>query len=286
MLVRVRDFGAVHRAQFPESTRGGQAFAAVAAAVTQLREHSASKMSTAGEGRTAKNVARQALLDKLEAVGRTARAIGGDIPGFEDPFRLPRQRQTDQTLLTAGRVFVHDAEGAKQEFVAHGMPPDFPADVTALVDRFEESITRRETLRGTQAAAQAGTAAALLAGLAAVRKLDVIVANQLGSDPVALGQWERARRVVHQRSRGSRAAAHTAAAAGPAAPSLEPVATAPAAAAAPAAEGPEASGSGANGAPVMGVTGNGDGPMPAAVPVREAAVPASPALPVPLKVAS
>src|SRR5689334_23190167 len=84
MLVRVRDFGTAHEDIFPSSTLGGQAFAAVAAAVTELSQQSATQLSARGstrEGLTTKSVARAALRDDLDAIIRTARAIALDVPG-------------------------------------------------------------------------------------------------------------------------------------------------------------------------------------------------------------
>ena len=90
MLVRVRDFGTAHPHLFPPSTLGDQAFATVAAVVTQLSEHAATQLSgrgTAREGTTSKAVAREALREDLDAIIRTARAVALDMPGTDDKFR-------------------------------------------------------------------------------------------------------------------------------------------------------------------------------------------------------
>jgi hypothetical protein len=193
MFVRVLEFGETHRDLFPESTVGRQAFAAVATAVTQLSGHAVSKMSMLGEGRHAKTIARTALVGRLEAMARTARVVQ-DAPGFDDRFRLPA-RLTDQTVLTAGRVFVHDAEACTAPFLAHGMPATFLADLNELVEKFEQAVRGREAARGGQAAARAGIAAAWASGFAAVCTLDVVVANLFHADPVMLAVWARDRRV-------------------------------------------------------------------------------------------
>ena len=71
MLVRVREFGDVHRDLFPESSRAGQTFGQVAAAVAQLSGHAVSKMLTAQEGKSTKAIAREALIDQLDKMHRT-----------------------------------------------------------------------------------------------------------------------------------------------------------------------------------------------------------------------
>ena len=202
MLVRVRDFGEAHKARFPESSVGGPALAAVGAAVTQLSEHAVSKMSARREGTTSKAMARAALKERLEMIGRTARGIAAEVPGFADPFRLPKL-PSDQTLLTAGRVFLHEAEPLKTPFIAHGVAPAFLEELRDLVERFEQAIRGRQAGKSSQTAARAGIEAALTAGLAALRKLDVIVKNQFHGDVVALAVWRRDRR-LEQRSRPAR----------------------------------------------------------------------------------
>jgi len=220
MFVRVRDFGKAHQDLFPESTPGGQAFAAVAAAATHLSAHAVSKMSSSREGQRAKIKAREALLDRLETIGRTARAIAEVTPGFDDPFRLPR-RHSDEALLMAGRVFVQDAEACRSQFIGHRLPETFVADLAKLVEAFEQAIQECEAGRRARAVAQAGIAEAVLSGLAAVRQLDVIVANELADNHALLAGWERDRRIVYPTRLKSVATS-------PAATTVAPAATLPA----------------------------------------------------------
>lgn len=203
MLVRVRQFGEAHRDLFPESTLARQTFATVAATVAALSGHAVSKMSTRGEGRGAKAAAREALVARLEAMVRTARVIGDEAPGIHDYFRLPA-RLTDHAVLTAGRVFAHKAEEFAGQFIAHGIPATFLADLNDLMEKFEQAISVHEAGRSGQAVARAGIAASLSAGFAAVSRLDVIVANQLHADPVTLAVWDCDRRVGYPKKRPRR----------------------------------------------------------------------------------
>ena len=207
MLVRVSGFGSKHRERFPDGSVGGQAFAGVDDAVAKLKTHAVSKMSSLREGSRAKAAARRALVDQLTVIGRTARSIAADSPGFDDSFRLPRT-MTDESLLTAGRVFAHDAEAARDPLVAHGLAPTFIAELQAVVDGFEEAVRAREASANARIAAQTHIEEALLAGLAAVRKLDVLVANHFAKDPATLAVWARDRRVDYssrKRSTGATA---------------------------------------------------------------------------------
>ena len=225
MLARVRDFGNTHRDLFPESSPGGQQFAAVAEAVKQLSEQAMSNTAAAREGPNTKAKGRRALIDRLEAISRTARVIAEGTPGLEDKFHLP-DPQTDEALLTAGRVFAREAAGFKSQFVGHGMPETFLANLDDLVVTFEKGTRHRDAGRNQQTAAKATIGAALASGMAAVQRLDVIVANCLHDDPVTMAMWERERRVGYPRVK-SAAPAPTVAPAASAADSAAASALAP-----------------------------------------------------------
>ena len=136
-----------------------------------------------------------------------------DKPDVAERFRMPKARN-DQALLTAGRLFVRESEAVEAEFLAHGMPSTFRADLNTAVQRFEHALHDRDAGRAGQTAAQAGISAALESGTAAVESLDVIIANRLRGDAVTRAVWERERRVKYPKS-----------AANVAAPTPAPVAT-------------------------------------------------------------
>ena len=205
MLVRVRDFGDAHGELFPESSLAGDMFETVGTAVKQLSEQAVSKMSSKRGGLRTRTRARDVLLDRLQALSRTAGAIGANTAGLEDKFELP-DAPSDQALLTAARLFGRDAEAFKSQFIAHGMPQTFIAGLAQLVERFEEAIRGREAERDEHTAARASIEMALASGLAAVKTLDVLVANRLLDDAVTMAVWKRDRRVVYPwRTKGAAA---------------------------------------------------------------------------------
>jgi hypothetical protein len=230
MLVRVRDFGLAHGDLFPESSHAREQFATVAAAVTQLGTNAVSRMSAGRKGKSSKALAREALFDRLEDFGRTARAIAQNTPGLEDKFHLP-EPQTDQALITAGRLFAQDAGPFTAQFVGHAMPATFIADLIALVDRFEQAIHERETGKDDRTAARTSIEEALASGTNAALRLDAIVANHLKGDPVTMSVWRRDRRIGYpnrSRKHGKATKRAEAAAAAPAPAPTKPVAIAPA----------------------------------------------------------
>ena len=196
MLVRVRHFGDAHSDRFPASSLAREQFAIVGAAAQELSTHAVSKLRAKREGVSPKVMAHDALLDRVETIGRTARAIARRTPGLEDKFEVP-DPPSDQALLTAARAFAHDAEAFKAQFLAHSLPDTFIADLNELIDKFEQTIRDREAGKDGHTAAGARIKGALTSGMGAVAALDVIVANQLHDDPVTMAVWRRDRKVIY-----------------------------------------------------------------------------------------
>ena len=199
MLVRVRDFGRARGDRFPKSTRGGEAFATVDAAVNSLNQHAATEFSSrrgARGGASTETAAYRALVEMVEAMSRTGRAVALDTPGAEARFRVTKA-QGRRGIMNAARAFARDAEPLASQFIAHGMPEDFVAQLKAKIAGFEQVLHEREARRELNASSRASMNAALESGLAAVQRLDAIVGNVLGDDAAAMASWAVARRIEH-----------------------------------------------------------------------------------------
>ena len=205
MLTRVRDFGVNFGHLLPESTLARQALATIDEAVGHVP--SLDQVGTSASVAAArKTTARSALVDLLVKVEQTARVLAVDNPGLKPRFTLPASL-SDRRLLSIARQFASDAAAQAAEFVAHGMPATFVVDLEQRIATFEATLQQRGASREEQVAAGARIAALLAAALAAVRTLDVIVANHLASDPVTQAVWKRDRRVAYpNRSRRAVAA--------------------------------------------------------------------------------
>ena len=229
MFVRVRDFGETYASLFPAASLAQEQFAAVGAAVKALAGHAVTKMSVARVGKSPKAAARLALIERLETLALTGRAMAQNKPELADRFRVPHP-QPDQALITAGRLFAQDAEALKAEFLAHAMPETFIADLTKAVGDFEAAIQDRQNGKAASAGVRASIKTAITAGMAAVTRLDAIVTNHLGRNPQTMAVWRRERRVAATRRRTA-AAANNATAGSPSAPTV--MAAAPASSTSP-----------------------------------------------------
>jgi hypothetical protein len=196
MLARVGAFGAAHAEHFPAGSMGSQLFATVLTCVTDAARHEAAQESGRGEARgatTSVHAARRALRKQLEAIRRTARALALDAPAFERRFRLPRGN-SDGRLLLAGRLFARLARKRSSDFIAHGLPSTFLADLSTAIGRFEDAAHDRAQNRRARISAATDLKRSLDAGFVAVRRLDAVVINLLEDSPRVIAAWETARR--------------------------------------------------------------------------------------------
>ncbi len=201
MLLRVSTFLETYRHLFPPDSVGGQAHATIVSATATLSAESMAKMSNRQDAIVEPTViARLALRRQVQTISRCAREIARTTPGFDTAFRMP-ETKTDLALLTAGRLFMQEAEKSKDRFFAYKLPPDFMTKLSAAVDQFAELLSSRETGLDGHIRARVGIDATLAAAMDAVHTLDVMVANQFASDPSTLAVWERDRKVVYPRRR-------------------------------------------------------------------------------------
>ncbi len=197
MVTRVRDFGAEETASFPATTLGGELFAQVGAAATELAAHVARRISgstDARQGTASKAVAREALRAKLEMIRRTARSMSVTMGGLDQKFRIPRN-MSDQELLGTAQSFSLDAAPLKADLIRFALPANFLTELDAQIAAFESAVNSQHAGRGRQVSATAGIDDALERALAAVRQLDAIVRNTFHDDPQRLAAWESARHI-------------------------------------------------------------------------------------------
>ena len=198
MLLRLRDFGQTNKELFA-SPVAQEAFASVSSAIDELTATDLIKMSASVAARAdRKLMARRSLSELLVKVNqfvRVLRARGQKAP----PFLLPAVR-SDQDLLTTARQFVRDAAPFDAEFSAHGVGP---AVIAAAATALEMAVRDRGLKQADRTAASTRIHDLLVAAFLDVRRLDLIVDNELADDNNPLRQvWKQARRV--QRARGPR----------------------------------------------------------------------------------
>lgn len=226
MLVRVRDFGAAHAEQFPESSPGGGKFAQVSAAVAAIEDHMKNRVLGFAGTRGVSETPRKAVFRYMRTLAHAARQIARKRRS-QAPFVLPRKRRLKVEVTTA-RAFLEAAGKRQAEFVAMGLPHTFLADFRSLVDELDGEVNGRlngKTLRGQ---ARLGITAELRRGMHLVGDLDVIVDVVARGDDVVSETWRIARRVEGQRSAESTSSSEVEKADPPATPVVDGDVDAPA----------------------------------------------------------
>jgi hypothetical protein len=208
MLARVSAFGSTHADQFPAGSMGSRLFEIIRICVADAERHDAAEETMHREARGAvasMAAARRELRKRLDAIRRTAKALALDAPAFHRRFPRPRGN-SDGRLLLAARVFAQRARKRAHDFIDHGLPATFLADLSAAISRLEDAAHGRAASRRARTSAAAGLKSSLDAGFVAVRRLDAVVPNLL-EDPRTLAFWRAARR----EQRSSRRSRHEAA---------------------------------------------------------------------------
>lgn len=195
MFLRVRDFGQAHRELFPESSTGGQAFAKVGDAAARIDAFATSKLLVVTDGHEELAVARAAIVDRMRIVARTARGTRKSDSAAGRRFRMP-SRTSYVALLAAARSFISEAGECRAELDELGLPATCLPELRQAIDDLEAALTARRAGRAGTAAAHAGLKAAFADGTRAVRTLDIVVPNTVGSDAVLMAKWHRDRRVI------------------------------------------------------------------------------------------
>ena len=194
MFLRVQKFGDDFESRIPAESVGRQAFGRVRAALRAMSTHTVARQRIRGEAIAGKAQTRADLFDLMVLVRRTAAAMAVKRLGPDYRFDLTR-RTGAEVLLTQGRSFVEHAEPFAADFIAHGMPSTFIADLRAAIAAFEAAKQRRASGVSKAASATIGFKEALADGLAAVRELDAIIGNVFRMDATVLAYWKHERRI-------------------------------------------------------------------------------------------
>ena len=142
---------------------------------------------------------RAAITEQLTTIAKTSQLVARTVPVATDAFQLPT-RQSDAALLTAAHAFIQESQPRADSFAALGLPATFVTELSALVDRYEQTIRGRRDGESRRDGAKAGLRTAIAKGLDAARALDIIVGNTLKHDPAransytfmgyTIGRWE------------------------------------------------------------------------------------------------
>ena len=197
MLRSVRLHGQPRAAAFPANSRGGELYASVNTSISNIEKYSGEQAEHERNFREAskrKDVAEDSLRDLMVSMNRTARSMSRTMPGAEEKFRLPPNRD-GVMWLAAARAFVAEAEPLADEFVRRNTAPDFIDDLKARILAVVQADDNQEKAESARIGATANLAAAIQQGLADVREMDAIVRNTFAGNEAELAAWASASHV-------------------------------------------------------------------------------------------
>ena len=194
MWRKLKTFGLDYMSRFAKGSPAATTFAKLSTLVDALNQDAAAHISNLREGRDQQVAARDGLVLCLDAIARMAQVIDRTIPGFAERFVIARPKNTPRVLATA-YAFLKDAEPVAAQFIAHGLPDTFLADLKAALDTFERAIESRHTGKMARAAANAATRQTRQQMRTLVGQLDVIIRYQFADDQAMQGAWTRARQL-------------------------------------------------------------------------------------------
>jgi hypothetical protein len=140
----------------------------------------------------AKTAAKANLRSQLLSVTELSRALETDA------VKMPHS-VTEQSLINAGRAVAGAAESLKKDFVAHGLSPEFGAEIAEATSQLERAALEHNKAKELRTAAIRQWNAAVKPLMKALRRLDALVHNALKDEPGALAAYEVARAVAKTR---------------------------------------------------------------------------------------
>ncbi|MFL6333653.1 MAG: hypothetical protein ACJ754_10125 [Pyrinomonadaceae bacterium] len=197
MLKSVRLHGQPRSAAFPANSRGGELYVSLNTGIGNIERLSGEQAEHERNFREAsklKDGAEDSLQELMVSMNRTARSMSRRMPGVEEKFRLPPNRD-GVMWLAAARAFVAEAEPLADEFARRNTAPDFIDDLRARILAVQQADDAQQKAESARIESTADLAAAIQKGLADVRELDAIVRNTYAGNEGELAAWESASHV-------------------------------------------------------------------------------------------
>lgn len=187
---------------FPADSLGGTLFADLGATVIEIESLAStqgSSISASRQGTESKTLAREVLIEEMEAIGLIAGGLALETPGLENKFR-PSRNLSDTDLLTLARSFLSDATPLAADFIRHGTAKDFPKDLTDAIGALAQAVTEREHNREHHVSATASFDPLLAQGMKQLKHLNTVVRTVYRHNEAMLAAWTSASH-IHRPSR-------------------------------------------------------------------------------------
>jgi hypothetical protein len=148
------------------------------------------------KGETAKQRQLRVKLRRLqmEPISLIARRNLRNTPEFAS-LRMPKPSVNGPALLASARGLADAAVIHQETLVAHGLPSNFIAVLTAAIAKLEESLREREKNRTQRIGATKGLDLEEKHGRTVLSVLDALMDQALSDNPPLLRSWQGARHI-------------------------------------------------------------------------------------------
>ena len=140
----------------------------------------------------ARDTAREALVELMVRISRSATGMSATIPGVEDKFRVP-WNSGDSVLLNSAHAFAENAAPLVHEFVSYEMTPTFVDDLSVKIADFEKAFSDHTASRTSHVATSKQINDAMQRALSILAQLDPIIENKVDGNLGLMAQWDNVR---------------------------------------------------------------------------------------------
>ncbi len=155
---------------------------------------------TGEEGTALRAVARQNIRDYLSTLGRTARSIARQTPGFDSNYPPPAGMD-DTELLNEARAVAPKAIADQTIFIGRGLTLEFLESIDGFIAAFDASQDTTNVAVGSRGAAVSEKNTAYEKGLDDVDLLNDFIRNFYRDQPAKLAAWKIASHIERSAKR-------------------------------------------------------------------------------------
>ncbi len=176
-------------ADFVKNTPGDKTAKRFAEVIALIQTFAAQQTSRqVSQNLDMKDEAMARLIKLCQQINRAGNALGEEIEGIENLFRMPRKRSESLWLATA-RAFHRDSAQYEVQMQEYIKTPTFRAALQTLIDAVEQAMTAADIAGEQKGGATGGLTEAFREAGMLSRRLNVIVLNEYDDNPQKLAAW-------------------------------------------------------------------------------------------------
>ncbi len=176
-------------ADFPKNSPGDVTAKRFAEVITQIQTLAGQQASRqVSQNLDVKDAAMADLIKLCQQINRAGNALGEEVEGIENLFRMPRKRSETVWLATA-RAFYRDSEQYETAMQEYIKLPSFRAALQTTIDAVQQAMTAADSAGEQKGGATGGLTAAYTEAGMLSRRLNAVVLNEYDDNAQKLAGW-------------------------------------------------------------------------------------------------